>query len=156
MNVSAASTHFSLAEFTHSDTAVRLQIDNTLPLHLVPLAEQTLLMLERIRAFLSELAGRDVPMNLSSGYRCLALNWAVKSSSSSDHVIACAADWTAPRFGTSFEVCKALQPHMRELGIHQLIHEFGAWIHTSTRFTSAINEVITISHSGTQRGIVAV
>ncbi len=145
--------HFTLAEFARSDTAVRLQIDNALPEHLLPNAESTLLMMERIRAQLCELAGRDIPIRISSGYRCLALNWALKSASTSDHVSACAVDWTAPAFGSPYEICLALHPHLDALGIGQLIAEFGTWVHTSTKLASPVNRAITITHAGTTTGI---
>ena len=148
-------SHFTLSEFAASDTATRLQIDNTLPEHLVPAAEGTLLMLGRIRAQLCDLAGHDVPIRISSGYRCVRLNAAVRGSAGSDHLLAAAADWTAPAFGTPFAICQALLPHLDALGIGQLIHEFGAWVHTSTRTRRAnpINRSITVTHAGTSVGI---
>jgi zinc D-Ala-D-Ala carboxypeptidase len=147
-------SHFTLAEFSASDTATRLQIDNALPEHLLPNAESTLLMMERIRAQLCQLAGRDVPIRISSGYRCLALNWALKSASTSDHVSACAVDWTAPAFGSPYEICLVLLRHQAALGIGQLIHEYGRWVHTSTKRAAAINAAITITHAGVQAGIL--
>jgi len=146
-------SHFTLAEFSASDTATRLQIDNTLPDHLVPAAEQTLLMLERIRAQLCELAGRDVPIRISSGYRCLRLNAAVRGSAGSDHLLAAAADWTAPAFGSPYQICCALLPHMDALGIGQMIHEFGTWVHCSTRRANPVNRTLTITHAGTATGV---
>ena len=147
-------THFTLAEFTRSDTAVRLGIDNALPDDLKLAALATLDLLERIRGRLSALARRDVSVNLTSGYRCAALNQAIGSSASSDHPRAAAADFTAPDFGSPLEVCRALAPLVEDLGIGQLIHEFGAWVHVSTRYPmQPINRVITISHAGTVAGI---
>lgn len=146
--------HFTLAEFCASDIAVRRNIDNTLPATLRPDAEQTLEMLERIRGFLSNLARRDVPILLSSGYRCPALNMAVGSSGTSDHLRASAADWTAPAFGTPVEICRALALHVNTLGLGQLIHEFGRWVHTSWRLPMRLeNRIITITVAGTTRGI---
>lgn len=146
--------HFTLAEFCASDLAARRGIDNTLPATLRPDAEQTLEMMERIRGFLSNLARRDVPIVLSSGYRCPALNLAVGSSSTSDHPRASAADWTAPAFGTPAEICRALAPHVSTLGIGQLIHEFGRWVHTSWRLPMRLeNQIITITVAGTTLGI---
>jgi len=149
--------HFSLAEFVRSDLAVRRGIDNRLPPELVPAALQTLEMMERIRQRLSELARRDVPILISSGYRSPALNMAVGSSSTSDHPRAAACDWTAPSFGSPHDVCQALVPLVGALGIGQLIHEFGQWVHTSTRVPQRVaNRIITISHAGTVPGIVEV
>lgn len=148
--------HFNLAEFVRSDVAARKGIDNTLPEDLEPSAQNTLEMMERIRAKLSALAGRDVPISISSGYRSPAVNLAVGSSSTSDHPKACAVDWTAPSFGTPTEICRALAPLVSELGIGQLINEFpgAGWVHTSTRLPErSINRIITINHAGTRPGI---
>jgi len=147
--------HFTLAEFTASQIAARRGIANTLPPDLAPAAQQTLAMLERIRAYLSRVAGRDIPISISSGYRCPDLNTLVGGSRTSDHVRAAAADWTAPTFGPPVEICRALAPVMAELQIGQLIHEFGQWVHTSWRMPlQPINRVITISRAGTVPGVV--
>jgi zinc D-Ala-D-Ala carboxypeptidase len=143
--------NFTLAEFVATQ---HRRIDNTLPTALVPQATGTLAMLERIRAALSEIAGHDVPLIISSGYRCPALNAAVGGSASSDHLKALAADWIAPAFGTPHTVCKALAPRIDALGIGQVIHEFGRWVHTSSRMPAlAKNRVITITAAGTRLGI---
>lgn len=148
--------HFTLAEFERSDIATRRNIDNTLPVDLEIVASKTLEMMERIRAKLSALAGREVAISISSGYRCPALNAAVGSSSTSDHPKACAVDWTAPSFGTPTDIARVLAPLVSELSIGQLINEFpgAGWVHTSTRLPErSINRIITISHAGTRPGI---
>ncbi|MDT7834947.1 D-Ala-D-Ala carboxypeptidase family metallohydrolase [Aquabacterium sp. OR-4] len=150
--------HFSLDEFTASTTAARRGIPNVLPLELLPAAHETLAMLQRIRDWLSAQAGRDVPVVITSGYRCGALNAAVGSSPRSDHVRAMAADWRAPAFGTSVEVCRALAPMVGALGIGQLINEFpgpSGWVHASTAYPlQPVNRVITITSAGTVPGII--
>jgi len=134
--------HFSVDEFvmtSHRD------IDNSLPQSLYSNALETCEMLERIRAFLSQRAGRDIPINLTSGYRCPQLNRAVGSSDSSDHIRAWAGDWTARQFGSPYQVCQALAPKVDELGIGQLIHEFGSWIHVGVpKPSKQVNRIITI------------
>jgi zinc D-Ala-D-Ala carboxypeptidase len=148
------SPHFSLAEFTASTTAARHGLSNQVPADLMPNALATAAMLERIRARLSLLADRPVPLLLTSGHRCLQLNRLVGSADTSDHVRAGAADWIAPAFGTPYDVCTALAPLVGELRIGQLIHEYGEWVHTSTRTPDrAVNRVITISRAGTAAGI---
>lgn len=148
------STHFSLDEFTASQEAARRGIDNRLPPEFMPAALATAAMLERIRERLSLLAGRDVPMLLSSGYRCPRLNAIVGSSDTSDHLLAAAADWIAPAFGPPLEVCRALAPLVGDLRIGQLIHEYGEWTHTSTRMPAkALNRIITITSAGPLVGI---
>jgi hypothetical protein len=81
------SSHLALEEFTHSDTAERLHIDNTLPNELIPNAVYTATHLfEAVRAVLG------VPIRISSGYRCEALNVAVRGVKTSQHVKAQALD----------------------------------------------------------------
>lgn len=141
--------HFTLAEFTLSETAARIGIDNSLPDELRAEAVATCEMLERIREFLGVRAGRVCRMPLTSGYRCMSLNLAVGSSSTSDHPWARAADWSSPDFGRVIEVCRALAPNVSVLGIGQLIYENPSpgrvWVHTSTRIPDkAVNRIISI------------
>lgn len=146
--------HFTVAEFTASDTALRLGIDNSLPATLLPEAERTCEMLERIRSRLTRLAGQPVPIVVTSGYRCLALNRAIGSADGSDHVRALAVDFKAGRFGSAYQVAKILAPLVTELQIGQLIHEFGSWVHVSTRMPAKeVNRIITISRRGAEVGV---
>lgn len=136
--------HFSLEEFTFSETAIRQGIDNTMPKDLLPRAIETAQMMERIRARLSIIKGKDVPIFIPSAYRCLRLNRALGSKDSSAHPRMEAVDWRAPTFGTPYEVCLALQRDVDQLQIGQLIHEYGRWIHTGSRLVAnPVNRVIT-------------
>lgn len=147
--------HFTVEEFTASDTAARRGIDNSLPATLLPEAKRTFEMMERIRVRLSRLIGQEVPIVLTSGYRCLELNRAIGSSDSSDHVRAMAVDFKVGRFGTAYQVSRLLAPLVGELEIGQLIHEYGSWVHVSTRRPDKqLNRIITISKRGTEVGIV--
>lgn len=151
--------HITLEEFTRSDTAAASGIDNSLPDELQPQATATAEMLERIREFLGVRAGRVCRINLSSGYRCMALNMAVGRSSTSDHVRAMAADWTSADFGSPLEVCRVLAPNVSTLGIGQLIYENPSpgrvWVHTSTRVPDKlVNRVISILPGRAVAGIV--
>lgn len=152
------SENFTLHEFCRSGTATRLGIVNHLPADLLPNAKRTAQMLQRIRAFLSKRAGRDVPMRITSGYRCLPLNRAIRSGDTSDHVQALAADWEAPTFGSPTEICEALMPMVGALEIGQLINErpdADGWVHTGVRLpVKMINRVITITGRGTSVGIL--
>jgi zinc D-Ala-D-Ala carboxypeptidase len=148
------SPHFSLEEFTESYEAVRHDIDNTLPVELLTSAMQSALMMEKIRAKLTQIKGVDVPIIPTSGYRCGELNAMVGSKPTSDHPKAHAWDWKAPSFGSPLEICKALEPFIGELGIGQLIHEFGTWVHTSDYpVDDPVNRVITIDRLGTRAGL---
>ncbi len=150
--------NFSIREFTHSSTAIRLGINNTLPAILVGNAIATCNMLERIREHLSSLANKDIPIIVNSGYRCLPLNRALKSSDKSHHVTAEAVDFEAPAFGSPTDICVALAPMVGVLKIGQLINEYpdrSGWVHVSTKLPEKLmNRIITIKADGTHVGIV--
>lgn len=155
------SQHFSLAEFTASQTAERAGIDNDLPAELLPKARATAEMLERIRKFLSDKLGlvHGAPILITSGYRGLKLNAIVGGSKNSAHTQALAADWHCPVAGRPVDLCRLLAPHVDELGIGQLINEYpsqtGGWVHVQvTQPAKAVNRVITIGRSGTFPGIL--
>lgn len=149
--------HFSVAEFTASETATRNGIDNSLPPELEPAAIETARMLERIRDHLKHLSSREVPIQVTSGYRCLELNRAIGSKDTSDHIQACAADFLAPSFGGVVKVAEALASQVGFLGIGQLILEYpdaNGWVHVSTKpVDRAVNRIITISKRGVLAGI---
>jgi len=146
-------SHFSLEEFTASDTAARLGIDNRIPDDLRENALTTLQMMERIRFHI------DAPITITSGYRCEALNRAVGSKKGSDHILAFAVDFKAPKAGTPYEIAKDLASVIDVLGIGQLILEFatadgGGWTHVSlARPEKTINRIITIDKTGVRAGI---
>jgi zinc D-Ala-D-Ala carboxypeptidase len=145
--------HFTLAELTASNRAKQLDIDNTAPPEIVPRLIRTAEMLERIRATLNS------PIAVTSGYRCLALNAAIGSRSSSDHTQGHAADFVAPRFGTASEIARLLAPLVSTLGIGQLILEGvkgKQWVHVSTHAPErSINRILTITDAGTVAGIIS-
>lgn len=85
------SKHFILEEFTASETADKLGIDNSLCVASDTYIVSNLEMLcrftlEPIRKFLG------CPVRVSSGYRCKRLNMEVGGSSTSDHRYGLAAD----------------------------------------------------------------
>lgn len=116
------SMHFSLAELVASQTAVRKGIDNTPSAVEVENLRRLAQVLETVRDLLG-----GVPIQISSGYRCPALNQAIGGSQTSVHCKGLAADFVAPRFGAPLEVATAI----RDSGLpyDQLIHEYGRWVH---------------------------
>lgn len=83
--------NFTLAEFTRSQTASRLGIDN----HPSDAVVRNLLSLCRnLLQPLRELVGR--PLIVTSGYRCPALNRAVGGVAHSQHLVGEAADLRLP------------------------------------------------------------
>jgi hypothetical protein len=96
---------------------------------------------------------------VTSGYRGRQLNQLVGGVTSSDHTQGHAADIIAPRYGTPYEIAKALAPMVSVLQIGQIILEGvkgKQWVHVSTRVPhKPANRVITITDSGAQLGIQA-
>lgn len=156
----ALTDHFVLAEFERSDVAARMGIDNTVPdSTILGEVQKTAEMLERIRALLLSIRRFTGGIEVTSGYRCPALNRAIKGAANSDHMKGMAVDWKAAGYGTPFDLATVLSPRVDELGIGQLIYEFGSpagggWVHCSTRIASGPNRILTIDARGTRVGIV--
>lgn len=114
--------HFTLEEFTTSQTAARRGIDNTPPDEMIPRLKLVAEAMEHVRYFLK------APIKISSGFRCLELNRAIGSSDHSAHVAGWAVDFTSPKFGTPYEICERLID--LRIPFDQLIYE-GSWVHIS-------------------------
>jgi zinc D-Ala-D-Ala carboxypeptidase len=135
--------HFTLDELTQSDTAVRLDIDNTPTKEVLENLKTLAEGLEHVR---TKLNGNSI--HVSSGYRCLELNRILHSKDTSHHVMGMAADFTCPRFGSVTDVFTCLA----ESGIEfeQLIKEFDLWIHISfpTKGSKGKRQVLIIDKKG--------
>lgn len=147
------SPHFTLAEFIASDTAAMRGIDNTPDDAALEQLEGTADLMELVRAR----CGSN-PVLISSGYRCPELNAAVGGASNSAHLYGCAADFTVPAFGSVLDVCRAIEPHLAEWGVDQLIYENAAWVHIGRAIPPSDvprAQCLTINSAGTFNGIVA-
>ena len=117
------SKHFSLEELTQSDTAVRLDIDNTPTVEVIDnltfLAEK----LEDVRDLLR------TPMLISSGFRSLILNRHLGSKDTSSHVKGLAVDFISPSFGNPEAIVKTIVES--DIQYDQVILEFNRWVHLS-------------------------
>ena len=144
--------HFTLDELTASLKARQLGINNTPPPELMPRLVLLAEMLERIRSTLG------VPVIITSGYRCEALNVKVGGATTSDHPQGHAADFVAPSYGSASDVATLLAPLVSVLGIGQIILEGvrgKQWVHVSTHSPErSINRVLTITDMGVMPGIV--
>lgn len=120
------STHFTLAEFTSSQTATRLGISNDPPCDLFPALKATAEGLELVRSLLD-----GKPILISSGYRSPALNDVVRGQRASQHLLGEAVDFTCPAYGTPLEVMAAVVAS--DIAFDQCIQEFGSqgWVHIS-------------------------
>ncbi len=136
--------HFTLEELAHSDTALRLGIDNTPGATIVPHLITLTLGLEKIRALLER------PLLVRSGYRCEALErllcekdfraWCARRGRTGDgkdwreyfnakaHPQGYAADFICPGFGEPPRIVRLIAGSAIEFD--QLIEE-GTWVHVS-------------------------
>lgn len=139
--------HFALSEFTVSETAARKGYDNAPPQWVSANLKRTAEALEKVRSILG-----DKPVLITSGYRSPQLNKAVGGSKNSAHQHGLAVDFICPGFGDPRAVCKALEPHMAELGIDQLIHEYDTWVHLGLSASAPRHMALTIDGKGTRTG----
>lgn len=100
-------------------------VDNTPSIEALINAKYVAHKMERVRHLL-----KDNVITVLSWYRSKKLNKLVGGSKKSDHLQALALDFICLGFGSPRQVCIALIPHMKELGINQLIYE-GTWVHIS-------------------------
>jgi hypothetical protein len=140
------SPNFTLAELTASETADRLNIDNT------P-SPSEMANLVRLATFLEEvksvLGGKPVMIN--SAFRCKQVNDAVGSKDTSQHRIGCAADIRVPSM-TPDEVVKAIIA--AGIGYDQVIREFDRWTHISIPSEAGTNprkQALIIDKTGTRQ-----
>lgn len=161
--------HFFLSEFTRSETAARLGIDNMPEADVLEHLRLNAQYMEQVRAHLK------VPILVSSGYRGEALEkvlcerdygaWCRRHSlmpsptawrtyfDRKAHPKGLATDWTAPAFGTPAQVCRAIAAS--DLPFDQLIYEH-TWVHTSWPMPGKAprRELLTLISSGYARGIL--
>lgn len=117
------SDNFTLAEFTVSQAAERLGLDNTPNKAIIQRLKLIASELEYIRAMLG------APIIINSGYRSVPVNKAIGGSEKSHHCEGWAVDFIAPKYGSPYKVCKTLEME-KNLAFDQLIYE-GTWVHYS-------------------------
>ncbi len=115
--------HFPLALLIRSETAERHGIDNTPPAEVLANLAILAAGLESVQSLLGQ------RLEISSGYRCPALNAKVGGTDPSQHVRGLAADFVCPGFGTPLEVARAIGAS--SIAFDQCILEFGSWVHIS-------------------------
>jgi len=115
--------HFTLEEFTFSQTATRKGIDNT-P-HEGILDNLCILAngMEDVRNLL------NAPIYVSSGYRCPELNDLLGSKRTSQHTKGLACDFTSNVYGSPQIIFADIITS--DIPYDQLILEFDRWIHIS-------------------------
>ena len=139
--------HFTLEEFTASQTASRMGISNMPTGQEYENIKRCAETMEAVRTLLG-----NKPILISSGYRSPQVNAAVGGSSTSAHMSGLACDFICPGFGTPKEICQMLQPYMGQLKIDQLIYEYGDWVHLGLSTGDARCMALTIDSNGTRTG----
>ena len=123
------SDHFTLEEATFSRTATLNGIDNScLSPMILESAKKTALKMEKVRALLGN------PISVDSWIRCIALNRALGSKDSSQHIKGEAVDFVCWGFGSPVDICKKLIENQILVGWDQLILEH-TWVHISWNST---------------------
>lgn len=144
------SEHFSLAEFTTSQTAARLGIPNR------PTQQHINNMVELCENVLDPARSKLGQLIVSSGYRSADLNKAIGGSRTSQHCFGEAADIITPRMNL-LEAAQWIATS--GLPFDQLIYEFDSWIHVSHSGKHNRGEVLTAykdsdGHTQYARGLV--
>jgi zinc D-Ala-D-Ala carboxypeptidase len=122
------SSGFTLRALTVSETAARRGLDNRPPVRVVGSLRRLASGLQRVKAITQR------TLDVSSAYRSPTLNALVGGSRTSHHMLGLAADFSCPRFGSPFRICKAIL--RSRLRFDQLIYEHGdakdgGWVHLS-------------------------
>ena len=117
------SPHFSLAELTFSEIALRQGFDNTPPPEVVQnLMHLALTLLEPARIILG-----NIPWHINSGYRSHVVNECIGGATNSAHLWGGAAD-CVPMGVPILDAFHDLRV-AADLPYSQIIFECGAWIH---------------------------
>lgn len=116
------SPHFTMEEFTRSQSATRAGLTNqpTSPIVIANL-RRTAIVLEQVRTLLGDRA-----IFVDSGYRSPKVNGLVGGTGKSAHCDGRAVDFICPEFGTPKQICAAIL--QAGLVFDQLIYE-GTWVH---------------------------
>ena len=139
------SQNFTLDKALYSKTANKLGIINAPSPAELETMHKTAVGMERVRALLGNL-----PIRVTSWFRCHALNLAVGSKESSQHRKGEAVDFTCDKYGSPMEICTVIAANADLIRYDQLILENG-WVHISFAIVSRAaprKQVITITPDG--------
>jgi hypothetical protein len=132
--------HFNLEELTHSETATRLDIDQTPSAEVLDNLFFLAGKLEDVRNLLGH------PMLISSGYRSLPLNRHLGSKDTSAHVKGLAVDFISPSYGNPESIVKAI--FNSNIEYDQLILEYDRWVHLAFAQNNPRNQSLIIDRKG--------
>lgn len=140
------SEHFTLDEFIFSEVATRRGIDNVPDIVILQNLKNLSTHMEAVRNVL------EVPLKVSSAYRCAALNTLIGGSPNSAHVRGLACDFVPVGMSLLKAACIIRDS---KLLYDQLILEYSQWLHLG--FDKAMRRECLTKKSGTEgylRGLV--
>lgn len=129
--------YFSFNEFSSSSTAKKLGIDNTIPEDIKSNIKDLVgFLLDPLRESWEKYCKSNKLGNpaiiVTSGYRCTALNKAVKGKTTSAHLHGLAAD-IVPSNDYLEEFFSFVKSWVKDKQFDQCIEEYSKWIHLSYR-----------------------
>lgn len=155
--ITRLSEHFTLDEAITSQEAARRGIDNSPDDAMIAELIKTAGFMEGVRDAL-----KSRPIIVTSWYRCDALECVIAglapgAKSTGHHPRGAAVDFICPGFGPPVAIAQRLRGLVNELGVGQLILEYGRWVHISRLPVARpeVNRVLTIDTRGVRSGILA-
>lgn len=135
------SPHFSLEEFTFSQTAERLLWNNTPDAEVIANLKRVAHALEEVRTIINR------PIVITSGYRSPKLNERIGGAKNSAHMRGLAADIIALSFGSPRDLAEMIV--ISRIEFDKVILEFGRWVHFQVPplGTNARKSILTARHA---------
>lgn len=99
--------NFTLEEFEHSDTAIKLGIDNSIRPSQPEIVSNLLYLCEKLLQPIRDKIG--TPIRINSGYRCSNLNEVLKGSKISQHMKGQAADIVCNDMNKLYLIAKEME-----------------------------------------------
>lgn len=149
MNMNRLSNNFVFSEFTRSDTAKRLNIDNN--------PKDFDLIFKRIyfltTTILQPVRDKFGPIRILSGYRCLELNRALKSSDYSNHVFGYAADIEPINNVPLIDIIEYIAKNFE---FDEVIAEYfpNGWVHVAAKMDADNRHIIKLKDSNHNYDII--
>lgn len=139
--------HFTLKEAETTTTGLDNRIKDP---NIIARVINTATNMELVRAIL----GRK-PIHINSWYRSPAVNKSVGGTSSSEHSLGAAVDFTCASYGTPFQVAQSLLANASILNYNQLIYE-QTWVHISFPPDGIVGkrEVLTMKNGNYSKGLI--
>ena len=117
--------NFKISEFLKSDTATKNNIDNIPDFNFLDnILDLIINCMQPIRNLF------NLPVIITSGFRCQKLNKIVGGSANSQHLVGCAADFKIKSLTPDKIIQKIKNSNIE---YDQLINEYDKWVHISYR-----------------------